>query len=158
VHWSLYSQCGIWDPKGRGVDIWECIRARKLPLSFVSTNSHMSPLDDSTQFTQVRYQSCHRHIFVLISSFSATQWSLLALHRPPVISPSFHEHCHKTNLDAVIPSHYRSWSFGTHRRLIRSKDCVMPPSTSQMKVLHLPGIGDTRVITLPSMRDVEGHS
>ncbi|OAX35681.1 hypothetical protein K503DRAFT_773219 [Rhizopogon vinicolor AM-OR11-026] len=35
VHWSLYSQCGIWDPKGRGVDIFECIRAH-----------------DSTQFTQ----------------------------------------------------------------------------------------------------------
>ncbi|PPQ66814.1 hypothetical protein CVT26_009660 [Gymnopilus dilepis] len=26
VHWALHSQCGIWDPKGRGVDIWECIR------------------------------------------------------------------------------------------------------------------------------------
>lgn len=35
MHWSLYSQCGIWDPKGRGVDIWECIKAH-----------------DSTQFTQ----------------------------------------------------------------------------------------------------------
>ncbi|KAG1736148.1 uncharacterized protein EDB91DRAFT_1204316 [Suillus paluster] len=39
VHWSLYSQCGIWDPKGRGVDIWECIRARKSPLSFVCSPS-----------------------------------------------------------------------------------------------------------------------
>ena len=29
VHWSLYSQCGIWDPRGRGVDIWECICDRK---------------------------------------------------------------------------------------------------------------------------------
>lgn len=58
MHWSLYSQCGIWDPKGRGVDIWECIRARKLPLFFVSNNPHMSLLDDSTQFTQVRYQCC----------------------------------------------------------------------------------------------------
>ncbi|KAH9048413.1 hypothetical protein EDB84DRAFT_1556869 [Lactarius hengduanensis] len=27
IHWDLYSQCGIWDPKGRGVDIYECIRA-----------------------------------------------------------------------------------------------------------------------------------
>ncbi|TFK38088.1 hypothetical protein BDQ12DRAFT_666313 [Crucibulum laeve] len=26
VHWALYSQCGVWDPRGRGVDIWECIR------------------------------------------------------------------------------------------------------------------------------------
>jgi len=28
IHWDLFSQCGVWDPKGRGVDIWECIRAR----------------------------------------------------------------------------------------------------------------------------------
>ncbi|KAF4618630.1 hypothetical protein D9613_010105 [Agrocybe pediades] len=26
VHWDLYSQCGIWDARGRGVDIWECIQ------------------------------------------------------------------------------------------------------------------------------------
>ncbi|KAG1862096.1 hypothetical protein DFJ58DRAFT_776431 [Suillus subalutaceus] len=30
----------------------------------------------------------------------------------------------------------------------------MPPSTSQVRVIYLPGIGETRVITLPSMRDV----
>lgn len=58
----------------------------------------------------------------------------------------------------MIPSRHRSWSFGTHRRLTRSKDRVMPPSTSQVKVIYLPGIGETRVITLPSMRNVEGHS
>lgn len=29
VHWPLYSQCGIWDPRGRGVDIWECICDRE---------------------------------------------------------------------------------------------------------------------------------
>lgn len=28
VFWPLYAQCGVWDPKGRGVDIWECIKAR----------------------------------------------------------------------------------------------------------------------------------
>ncbi|KAG6377595.1 hypothetical protein JVT61DRAFT_15413 [Boletus reticuloceps] len=28
VHWPLSSQCGTWDPKGRGVDVWECIQAR----------------------------------------------------------------------------------------------------------------------------------
>ncbi|KIJ99999.1 hypothetical protein K443DRAFT_101097 [Laccaria amethystina LaAM-08-1] len=26
VHWSLYSQCAVWDPRRRGVDIWECVR------------------------------------------------------------------------------------------------------------------------------------
>lgn len=30
VHWTVFSQCGIWDPKGRGVDIWECVRDREL--------------------------------------------------------------------------------------------------------------------------------
>ena len=33
IHWALFSQCGVWDPKGRGVDIWECIRARESPSS-----------------------------------------------------------------------------------------------------------------------------
>ena len=32
VHWTVYSQCGVWDPKGKGVDIWECIRDRECPL------------------------------------------------------------------------------------------------------------------------------
>ncbi|KAJ7589193.1 hypothetical protein C8J56DRAFT_937904 [Mycena floridula] len=26
VHWSLYSQCGVWNPVSRGVDIYECVR------------------------------------------------------------------------------------------------------------------------------------
>ncbi|PSS32046.1 hypothetical protein PHLCEN_2v2191 [Hermanssonia centrifuga] len=26
VHWAMNAQCGVWDPKGKGVDIWECIR------------------------------------------------------------------------------------------------------------------------------------
>lgn len=29
IHWDLYAQCGIWDQKGKGVDIWECVRARE---------------------------------------------------------------------------------------------------------------------------------
>lgn len=28
VNWPLSSQCGTWDAKGRGVDVWECIQAR----------------------------------------------------------------------------------------------------------------------------------
>ncbi|KAJ7029254.1 hypothetical protein C8F04DRAFT_1117104 [Mycena alexandri] len=27
-HWSLYSQCAVWDPSTRSVHVWECIRAR----------------------------------------------------------------------------------------------------------------------------------
>ncbi|KAF9530146.1 hypothetical protein CPB83DRAFT_763714 [Crepidotus variabilis] len=26
VHWTLYSQCGVWDPRGRKVDVWECVQ------------------------------------------------------------------------------------------------------------------------------------
>lgn len=33
----------------------------------------------------------------------------------------------------------------------------MPPSTSQVKLIYLPGIGETRMVTLLSMRDMGGH-
>ena len=33
VNWPLSSQCGTWDAKGRGVDVWECILARMSPAS-----------------------------------------------------------------------------------------------------------------------------
>ncbi|KAJ8083017.1 hypothetical protein PM082_008878 [Marasmius tenuissimus] len=26
IHWPVYSQCGVWDPRSKGVDIWECVR------------------------------------------------------------------------------------------------------------------------------------
>ncbi|KDQ31807.1 hypothetical protein PLEOSDRAFT_1034807 [Pleurotus ostreatus PC15] len=26
VHWPMYSQCGVWDPHKRGVEVWECVR------------------------------------------------------------------------------------------------------------------------------------
>lgn len=29
IYWPMYSQCGIWDVKGRGVDVWECIKDRE---------------------------------------------------------------------------------------------------------------------------------
>ena len=31
LHWPMYSQCGIWDVRGRGVDVWECIKERESP-------------------------------------------------------------------------------------------------------------------------------
>ncbi|CAL1699447.1 unnamed protein product [Somion occarium] len=27
VQWAVNAQCGVWDPRRKGVDIWECIRA-----------------------------------------------------------------------------------------------------------------------------------
>ncbi|KAJ3552657.1 hypothetical protein NM688_g4037 [Phlebia brevispora] len=27
IHWPVNAQCAVWDPKLKGVDIWECIRA-----------------------------------------------------------------------------------------------------------------------------------
>src|SRR5258708_4133066 len=59
IYWDLFSQCGVWDPKGRGVDIWECIRAR----TFHSVDCH-PPLirchtDQSTPGTQVSRQDIY---------------------------------------------------------------------------------------------------
>lgn len=31
LYWPMYSQCGIWDVRGRGVDVWECIKDREFP-------------------------------------------------------------------------------------------------------------------------------
>ena len=28
IYWTESMQCAIWDPKGKGVDVWECVRAR----------------------------------------------------------------------------------------------------------------------------------
>ena len=33
IYWPVGSQCAVWDPKSKGVDIWECLRARKFPSS-----------------------------------------------------------------------------------------------------------------------------
>ena len=29
IQWAVNAQCGVWDPRGKGVDVWECIRARE---------------------------------------------------------------------------------------------------------------------------------
>ncbi|KIP12087.1 hypothetical protein PHLGIDRAFT_21175 [Phlebiopsis gigantea 11061_1 CR5-6] len=26
VYWPMNAQCAVWDVKGKGVDVWECIR------------------------------------------------------------------------------------------------------------------------------------
>ena len=36
LYWPVNSQCGIWDPRGKGVDIWECIHPREYTFSFMS--------------------------------------------------------------------------------------------------------------------------
>ena len=56
LYWPLHAQCGVWDPKGKGVDVWECIRARKsFVLRSALRESYMlSPTEDhSTPGTQV---------------------------------------------------------------------------------------------------------
>ena len=56
IHWDLHSQCGIWDQKGKGVDIWECIRARQSrPINrpLLSNPHRFVPIaDHSTVATQ----------------------------------------------------------------------------------------------------------
>ncbi|KAF8635450.1 hypothetical protein AX15_000428 [Amanita polypyramis BW_CC] len=39
VYWKLHSQCGIWDTKGKGVDIWECIRDHESTTNTQPPNS-----------------------------------------------------------------------------------------------------------------------
>ena len=40
VYWPQSAQCGVWDPKGRRVEVWECVRARKFIFTstLVATN------------------------------------------------------------------------------------------------------------------------
>lgn len=56
IYWDLYAQCGIWDPKGKGVDIWECIRAREsqpvICRFLLIHNSLSATTDHSTASTQ----------------------------------------------------------------------------------------------------------
>jgi hypothetical protein len=83
VHWPMYSQCGVWDPRGRGVDIWECIRDRKYVLSSVHDNSS-SPfiLDDSTPGTEVsRFSSprlSRQHIYFFAQPPNTKYWRYIA--------------------------------------------------------------------------------
>lgn len=34
IHWPVNAQCGVWDPKLKGVDVWECIRARESQILY----------------------------------------------------------------------------------------------------------------------------
>ena len=57
LYWPLHAQCGIWDPKGKGVDVWECIRPRKHCVFLSILRSGLIPctfVDHSTPGTQVR--------------------------------------------------------------------------------------------------------
>lgn len=42
VHWAFGSQCGVWDAKARGVEIWECIRTREYIVSCVDWSMRCS--------------------------------------------------------------------------------------------------------------------
>lgn len=56
LYWPLHAQCGVWDPKGKGVDVWECIRPRKSSSQTVlapPTNTFFVPPDQSSPGTQV---------------------------------------------------------------------------------------------------------
>ena len=43
LYWPLHAQCGVWDPKGKGVDVWECIRPRESSPPH-SPLAHIKPL------------------------------------------------------------------------------------------------------------------
>lgn len=30
IYWPLNAQCAVWDPRGKVVNVWECVRPREL--------------------------------------------------------------------------------------------------------------------------------
>ncbi|KAH9930188.1 hypothetical protein B0H21DRAFT_826144 [Amylocystis lapponica] len=40
IQWPLHAQCGVWDSKGKGVDIWECIRPHNSTPGTQPPNAH----------------------------------------------------------------------------------------------------------------------
>lgn len=65
IYWDLHAQCGVWDPKGKGVDIWECIRPREsysvmrhllqILNSLFTTADHSTPTTQPPNGTYWRY-------------------------------------------------------------------------------------------------------
>lgn len=61
IYWTLHSQCGVWDPKGKGVDIWECIRPRE--YSIVSSEALFRSFVARRQF-----DSGHSGVYIAVTS------------------------------------------------------------------------------------------
>ncbi|KAK7695826.1 hypothetical protein QCA50_000464 [Cerrena zonata] len=40
VYWPVGSQCGVWDIKGKKVDVWECLRAHNATPGTEPPNNH----------------------------------------------------------------------------------------------------------------------
>ncbi|KAI0796655.1 hypothetical protein C8Q75DRAFT_802342 [Abortiporus biennis] len=40
VFWPLGSQCGVWDPKLKRVEVWECIRPHNATATTEPPNNH----------------------------------------------------------------------------------------------------------------------
>lgn len=72
IYWALHSQCGIWDPKGKGVDIWECIRPRAYcdPPSIVFSSDAI--------FLQIIQRQAHKYVPAALSSVAYVSSCLFA--------------------------------------------------------------------------------
>ena len=62
IQWALNAQCGVWDPRGKGVDIWECIRARE----FTATKTIIETILMLFSFYRLLYTG-HRGMYTLSS-------------------------------------------------------------------------------------------
>ncbi|KAI0669770.1 hypothetical protein C8Q78DRAFT_1079697 [Trametes maxima] len=91
LYWPLHAQCGVWDPKGKGVDVWECIRPRKsvyiashnffLTSSLSQTNPPPAPSHQiATTGDTLRADDRHRRVHA--------PSSLLGLQSPSGSTPS----------------------------------------------------------------------
>jgi hypothetical protein len=98
INWELFSQCGVWDAKGRGVDIYECIRARtslSSALRFASAHAvcHHRPIHSWHSGLSSPCTRCH----VSTNLRTASKRRVLAICRAPIILDfdfsARNEHC-----------------------------------------------------------------
>ncbi|KAI0639538.1 hypothetical protein C8Q77DRAFT_1205021 [Trametes polyzona] len=75
LYWPLHAQCGVWDPKGKGVDVWECIRPHQStpgtqPLlairraQMIVLSASMRPLHHLLRSSISRPATRHRQRFI----------------------------------------------------------------------------------------------
>lgn len=92
VHWPLSSQCGTWDAKGRGVDVWECILART--SSFLARPPSLTDPIRLLHPVHVGMSPATHPRAPLTHAPSATEPALLAVPRASVVHPHTPHHPH----------------------------------------------------------------
>ncbi|KAL7285405.1 hypothetical protein ACG7TL_000501 [Trametes sanguinea] len=121
LYWPLHAQCGVWDPKGKGVDVWECIRPHQ-----------------STPGTQVGTLNSARRNPIMIAMTRARV--LLspppyALDRPPAERPPSEVHL---SPNTHTPVHPLIIIIVTTNAIVRGYAYAFLVRPCRRRVLHLP--------------------